>query len=423
METFENLESELEQGDVHRESLEILKKLSLGGETYIYIKYLAKYMWVEKKKFFNSWEVLNNLMVRPDSLRQFRLSWDIATYNDLTYYAGWRYKSFNQLNEKLILLPSDNPVLDLQIKELIENVCWHKKENIDYLNKIILYKYSHLNDFTIPSIILFWVGWSWKWTLMTLFKTMYGEENVLANLGQRDLTSSFDTYRWCALIVEFAEVITNNTSTDKWILNKLKNIIGAEKLTINEKNIQAYQIENIAQVFISSNSNIPVLLDDKGMWNRRFSVIKSIKALKDWEKINRVIWNKKIVSDYLAWLHENYWEVLEYKSISALDNQDKRDLEELSQNEANKFWERLEDNYPDFYWKKDMSEMWIMIDKYCLSNAINEKEFYKFFWKNSKYPKKKIRIWKKTIQGVDIPETKKITIKEATGIFSSEDFF
>ena len=252
---------------------------------------------------------------------------------------------------------------------------------------------------------------------------MYGEENVLANLGQRDLTSSFDTYRWCALIVEFAEVITNNTSTDKWILNKLKNIIGAEKLTINEKNIQAYQIENIAQVFISSNSNIPVLLDDKGMWNRRFSVIKSIKALKDWEKINRVIWNKKIVSDYLAWLHENYWEVLEYKSISALDNQDKRDLEELSQNEANKFWERLEDNYPDFYWKKDMSEMWIMIDKYCLSNAINEKEFYKFFWKNSKYPKKKIRIWKKTIQGVDIPETKKITIKEATGIFSSEDFF
>ena len=54
METFENLESELEQGDVHRESLEILKKLSLEGETYIYIKYLAQYMWVEKKKFFNS---------------------------------------------------------------------------------------------------------------------------------------------------------------------------------------------------------------------------------------------------------------------------------------------------------------------------------------------------------------------------------
>ena len=53
METFENLESELEQGDVHRENLEILKKLSLEGETYIYIKYLAKYMWVEKKKFFN----------------------------------------------------------------------------------------------------------------------------------------------------------------------------------------------------------------------------------------------------------------------------------------------------------------------------------------------------------------------------------
>jgi hypothetical protein len=47
------------------------------------------------------------------------------------------------------------------------------------------------------------------------------------------------------------------------------------------------------------------------------------------------------VSNYLAWLLETYKEVKNYKKLEALDNEDKRDLEERSQNEANNFWEWL----------------------------------------------------------------------------------
>jgi hypothetical protein len=36
-------------------------------------------------------------------------------------------------------------------------------------------------------------------------------------------------------VVEFAELATNNTYNDIKVLNKLKNIIGAEKITVNEK--------------------------------------------------------------------------------------------------------------------------------------------------------------------------------------------
>jgi hypothetical protein len=53
------------------------------------------------------------------------------------------------------------------------------------------------------------------------------------------------------------------------------------------------------------------------------------------------------VSNYLAWLNENFKEVLEYKKIEALDNQDKRELEELNRDESNQFWDWLEIKYPE----------------------------------------------------------------------------
>ena len=424
MKKFRDLENEIENPSDNQGDCDLLKKASEEWETYIYVKTLAKFYWLEKLKFFRPNEVSNNLMISNDEIKNYRLSGDLKSYDEIVYLKWWKDKSFNLLNEEEILKPSSNPVLDIHIKELIENIGWYKKENIDYLHKIILYKYSHLNDHTIPSVVLFWKGWSWKWTLMSLFKTMYWEDAVLDNLGQRDLTSSFDTYKWKKLIVEFAEVITNNASSDKWILNKLKNIIGAKTITINEKGIQAYQINNIWHFFISSNSDRPIQLDSKDKGNRRFVIIRSMSKLKDWNIINKKIKDKKIVEDYIAWLFKNYSEVLDYKSIEPLDNQDKRDLEELNESEANKFWDWLREEFPNYIWKKTLQNMNDMIGEFCLISDLEEKPFKKFFWRNSKYQKIKIRIKDKTYYWVDIPEQKKeneISINEAIEIFDSKD--
>jgi hypothetical protein len=40
---------------------------------------------------------------------------------------------------------------------------------------------------------------------------------------------------------------------------------------------------------------------------------------------------------------------LGYNNLEALDNEDKKDLEERSQSEANQFWEWLSDNFPDYF--------------------------------------------------------------------------
>jgi hypothetical protein len=88
-------------------------------------------------------------------------------------------------------------------------------------------------------------------------------------------------------------------------------------------------------------------LDDKDKGNRRFSIIKSESKLKQGKEVNKTVKDKQIVADYLAWLYTNFPEVIEYQKLEALDNKDKRELEERSQNESNNFWEWLEENYAD----------------------------------------------------------------------------
>lgn len=381
---------------------ELAEKFEDIQDSYIYIKNLAKYYWIEAKVFFSSADTQNNLLLSQKELKNVRQYGLIETFDNLVYKKGWKEGCYNLLDESKILKPSDTPELHKDIETLINNICWNKKENIDYLHKAILYKYLNLNDFTIPAIVLYGKGWSWKGTLMSLLETIFYKDNVLSNLWQRDLTGSFDTYRGQKLVVEFAEVTTNNTHSDMWILNKLKNIIWAWEITVNEKWVRQYQIDNIAWFFISSNSNKPLQLDDKDKGNRRFTIIKSINSLENWREINEVIKDEQIVSNYLAWLLKEFPEVLKYKSLNALDNEDKRDLEERSQSEANQFWEWLFDNFPDYKGKKKKVDIDDMINMFCTENWIEEKEFKKYFWSHSRYPKKKIRIWDDTCYWVII---------------------
>lgn len=371
-------------------------------DTYCYIKSVAKYYWVEQKRFFRPADVANNIMATNKELNWLRQYWIINTYDNICYFKWGRKWCLNLLEEEKILLPSDNSMLDENIKELIECVCWYKQENIEYLHKIMFYKYLNINDFTIPSIVFYWVWWSWKGSFIALLSTIFWEDNIMANLWQQDLNSSFDTYKGQKIAVEFAEVSANNTNSDIRILNKLKNIIGAEKITVNEKWVQPYQIDNIAWFFISSNSNKPLQLDDKDKGNRRFTIIKSISKLINGKDVNKTIRCRKKVRNYIAWLYKTYPEILKYKRFDALDNQDKRELEERSQNEANNFWDWLEVNYSEINWKMTKMEVEDYINKYCFENNLNEKDFLKYFWNNSKYSKKKIRIWEKTYYWVEI---------------------
>lgn len=378
-----------------------MNKQNNSKETYAFIKLLSKFYWIEKRAFFSPSDTGNNLMMSQKELNEDRENGVIQDYDWICYRAGWEQWSLNLLDESKILKPIKG-FLDLNIEELLMNIAWHDMDNFYYLNRAILYKYLNINDHTIPAIILFWKWGSWKGTLMTLLSTIFWEENVLANLWERELNSSFDTFKGQHLVVEFAEVSTNNTNTDKRVLNKLKNLIWAEYITVNEKNVKQYKANNIAWFFISSNSTKPILLDDNDMWNRRFSVIKSKTKLKNAKKINEIVRDKKKVAEYLYWLHKAFFEVLDYEKLDALENQDKKDLEARSQEEANTFWDWVSDNHPDFKWKKKLEDINVLIEMFCNECWLSQRDFSKYFWHNSKFPKKKIRIEDKTFYWVEI---------------------
>ena len=236
-----------------------------------------------------------------------------------------------------------------------------------------------------------------------MFETIYWKENVLKNLWQRDLLWNFDTYKWKKIIVEFAEISTWNRLNDLKIINKLKNIIWSNVIQVNDKWISSYEIDNIAWFFITSNSNIPIKLDSKEAWNRRFSVIKSKTKLNRAEFINNTIIDEKIVSNYLAWLESKYWEVKNYKKLNTLDNEDKKLLEDLSQDESNNFWDWLINQQPELVWNNIKDEdIQSLLKEYCIKLNKNFWDVSKYFWDNSRYERKKVRIWEKTYMGVKI---------------------
>jgi hypothetical protein len=67
-------------------------------------------------------------------------------------------------------------------------------------------------------------------------------------------------------------------------------------------------------------------------------------------------------------------------------------LEERAQNEANQFWDWLSEEYPEIKGKKSVSEINLLIEIFCNSCDIEIFEFKRYFWHNSKYQKKRMRI-------------------------------
>ena len=55
------------------------------------------------------------------------------------------------------------------------------------------------------------------------------------------------------------------------------------------------------------------------------------------EKIYKAIGNPETVANYLAWLHQEYDDVLNYKEIYPLDNEDKELLVQNSESEVDEF--------------------------------------------------------------------------------------
>lgn len=325
----------------------------------------------------------------------------IIEYENLCYLEGWKENHYNTLDETTIIKHwgDEDAVLHPHIEQLINNISWHKKKNATWIHRAVLYKLTHINDVHLPALVLYGSGGSGKWSFLNLLGEIFWQVNTLVWLGQKDLESGFDSYQWEKLIVEFKEVSSGNTQNDKKILDRIKSFVWEPKMTINPKYSNAREVDNIAWFHLSSNHTVPIQMDSKHSGNRRFTVIKTSWELNHTtaKQMNQITFkDKKVLKQYVNRLYETYPDVPNLTYMSALDNAEKRNLEEACEWVANQFFEWLEKSYPhitritniekNMLLTKYMTEIW----EDSFDQRYKQKNFD--LWLSHRYEKKAVKV-------------------------------
>jgi len=340
---------------------------------FVFIRKNLSYYDIEYKMYQDTNKVAQFMASSPKELATLVRAWQIKQFKDLCYYDGGKPGCYNTLDDSNIIRDwwDAEPKLHPQIKYLVDNICSQKITNSHWLHWAILYKLTHINDVNIPALILYWAGWSGKGTLINLLSKIFWDENIMRWLGQKDLESSFDTYAGQKLIVEYNEVSSWNRFEDKKVVDRLKGIIWQPRITVNQKHRKAEEVDNIAWFHLSSNHPIPLQLDSKHSWNRRFTIIKTWWEMnKDKARqLNEITLNdKNIIRQYIAWLYDTYPDVPWLTTYPVLANAEKQQLEENCEGTANLFFEWFELKFPKI-WKITNKQKNTCLRKFCIENG------------------------------------------------------
>lgn len=314
-------------------------------EDIIYLKSSWEYYNTKYKRYHNDAQVRRmlsialNRWISQETLRGYHKDWLIKEYEDLCYHPRGKEGYYNLFNPRSLISPSHTPLLDEWIDILLSSIAGYNDKNKDWLHRAIFYKWANPEDVRVPAVIFYWVGGSGKSTFIEFLKSIFWKENVTGNLRQSELAGNFDMIQWDKLIYEFAEITSYNANTDRQMVTKLKNIVFAPTLTVNPKWRPQYQADNFGWYFVTSNSMRPLVFDSADSGNRRFVAMKSSRPLtsEESEKIYKAIENPEAVANYLAWLHQEYDDVLNYKEIYPLENEDKKLLVQNSESEIDEF--------------------------------------------------------------------------------------
>lgn len=342
-----NLLQEISQDNPEDNLQETTQKLF--QDRFFYNDTKTEYFDIKDFSFKTPNTLARHLYMKLKDLEDLRKNKKIPVYEWICYLDWWINWYYNLLDKSKISHPSNNPIIHDDIKLLISNICNYDETNIEWLEKAILYKYTHLNDVLIPAVVFHWVWGTWKWLFIKLLSEIFGENNTQSWLTQENIDSQFSAYSWQKLIVEFKELSVDWTAKGKKNMNKLKTFIMEEKIMIRKMRQDPISTENIAWFIMSSNDSKPLLLDSADSWNRRFTIIKTwwFIWLEIWGRIAKAIKNKNNISNFLAYLFNKFPNIKEETCILPLENEDKKDLEFLSESVANLFFQWVEKNYPN----------------------------------------------------------------------------
>lgn len=237
---------------------------------------------------------------------------------------------------------------------LLASIGNDKKENIEHLERVIAWKYTHPDSPFLPAIVLFNEGSTGKNLLVdTVLSTIFANQTKTA--PGATAVENFNGH-----VVGKTVVLLNECEKDKVNVAKLKQLIGQKTFHVNEKFKPQFDAPSTQLWLIATNDTDGAFLVSEDGSGRRWSHIKSGtgKTLEYWlnKKLNlgldRNELDKVDISQYVEdaygnpeecakWLHHicEKWQGMPIPK--ALHGEDHRELLESQSSVLNQVCERV----------------------------------------------------------------------------------
>lgn len=267
----------------------------------------------------------------------FWVEWDAhakSFYNRIPWEVA-----FNMFDPSNIAKPSENPTFPAPLERLINNLT-KTEANKKWLMEAIAYKYMNLWTSLIPAVLFKGVGGTGKGMFMKLLAKIFSNDYVASGISWNILKSWFMPDMRNKFIVEFREMNVTNGKDGKETTDLIKSMINESSFTLNQKYGKMIDVSNQTWCFFSSNHSVPLVLDSWSSGNRRFTIIETCDTPLTQDEACAII--KSIENDtwdFLAYLMKEYSYVSELSWIRALENDEKKHLEDMSASEAEEFFE------------------------------------------------------------------------------------
>lgn len=187
---------------------------------------------------------------------------------------GMRF--INQFHDRGLLdvsseIVGEHPYFDMLLESLIED----EKMRIHFMNWLA-YFFQNLEK-AITAFVFHGVQGSGKTCLMQVISIIFGRRNC-STIGNNELESTFNPWAENKLFINLNEVKMNAKSSNT--ANKVKALITDKEVQINEKNVKLRSVVNHANFIITSNDNVPVLIEES---DRRYNVVYTPNILNQQE--------------------------------------------------------------------------------------------------------------------------------------------
>ena len=186
---------------------------------------------------------------------------------------------------------------------VIRSIGGDKPENIEHIEKLVLAKYLHPGDITLPALVLQDDGGTGKSLFVSvLLGTLFGHRFIADNLSMADIVGKFNS-RLEGKVVWFV----NESAKGTYSLDDLKRKLGSSTFSIERKGIDSISVPMIAWMVISGNDLAGSVLLSNNDTDRRYSVVKGgaplsayVAPILDCSRAEAVKWVKDTGSKILG---------------------------------------------------------------------------------------------------------------------------